>query len=558
MLESLKFNRQTVGKDLLAGLTAAIAAIPDGMASAVLAGVNPVYGLYNLMVGTPVAAIFTSSVYMAVINTSAMALVVLEALRPFSGDEQIRALITLTVLVGLFQLTLGLLKLGFLTRFVSNSVMRGFLTGISIVIILSQLSDFTGYASEGSNKVTQTIDLARHWQLIDPFTLGIGVLTIALIVILDRTRLSAFAMLIALAAGALLVGLLNWDSVTLVGDTAQIPRSLPRPQMPSLAMVPSLLGPAMAIGIIGLVQATGVSQGYPNPDGKFPDADGDFRGQGLANTVAGFFQGIPLGGSLSGTALVVGAGATSRWANIFTGLFVALGVLLFAGLIEMLPMTALAGILIYAGVQSIKPDQIRDVWTNNLVSRVVMLVTFVATLFLPVQQAIFLGVVLHIVLYVFTAAERMTVTELVPTDDNDFLQQPAPDVLPSDEVTILNLSGSLFFAAARDFEEEAPSTDDAEHAAVIIPLRGRQTLGSTAIGVLERYAAALQANGGRLIISDVSESVMEQFERTGAMDVLGKENLLPADDRILGSLHEAVAEAERWLAETALPAAADA
>ncbi len=558
MLESLKINRKTVGKDLLAGLTAAIAAIPDGMASAVLAGVNPVYGLYNLMVGTPVAALFTSSVYMAVINTSAMALVVLEALRPFSGDDQIRALITLTVLVGLFQLTLGLLKLGFLTRFVSNSVMRGFLTGISIVIILSQLSDFTGYASEGSNKVAQTIDLARNWQLIDPFTLGIGMLTIALIVILDRTRLSSFAMLIALAAGALLVGLLNWDSVTLVGDTAQIPRSLPRPQMPGLAMVPSLLGPAMAIGIIGLVQATGVSQGYPNPDGKFPDADGDFRGQGLANTVAGFFQGIPLGGSLSGTALVVGAGATSRWANIFTGLFVALGVLLFAGLIEMLPMTALAAILIYAGVQSIKPDQIRDVWTNNLVSRVVMLVTFIATLFLPVQQAIFLGVVLHIVLYVFTAAERMTITELVPTDDNDLLQQPAPDVLPSNEVTILNLGGSLFFAAARDFEEEAPSADEAEHAAVIIPLRGRQTLGSTAIGVLERYSAALQANGGRLIISDVSESVMEQLERTGAMDVLGQENLFPAEERILGSLREAVAEAERWLTEAAPPAELDA
>ena len=149
IVNSLKPNRATFGRDMLAGLIAAIAAIPDGMASATLAGVNPVYGLYNLMVGTPIGALFTSSVYMAVINTSAMALVVLEALQGFSDEEQIKALVTLTVLVGVFQLILALLKLGYLTRFVSNSVMRGFLTGIGVVIVLSQLSDFTGYAAAG-------------------------------------------------------------------------------------------------------------------------------------------------------------------------------------------------------------------------------------------------------------------------------------------------------------------------------------------------------------------------------------------------------------------------
>ena len=197
-MNSLKIERKTIGRDLLAGLIAAIAAIPDGMASATLAGVNPVYGLYNLMVGTPVGALFTSSVYMAVINTSAMALVVLEALAGFSGDEQLKALVTLTVMVGLFQLILALLKLGYLTRFVSNSVMRGFLTGIGIVIILSQLPDFTGYAAQGSNKVTQTLDLLGNMGQVDPYTLGVGVLTIAIIVVLDRTRLSPVSMLVAI------------------------------------------------------------------------------------------------------------------------------------------------------------------------------------------------------------------------------------------------------------------------------------------------------------------------------------------------------------------------
>ena len=232
-------NRTNIVGDMLAGLIAAIAAIPDGLASGVLAGVNPVFGLYNLMVGTPVAALFTSSVLMAVINTSAMALVVFEAMKGYSGSQQITALVTLTVLTGFFQLALGLLKLGYLTRFISSAVMRGFLTGIAIVIVLSQLSDFTGYAAQGANKVTQTVDLLRHLPLVQLETVIVGCLTIAIILVLDHTQLRRVSMLVAIIAAALLVKLLHWDNVILVGDTATITRSLPMPTMPSLQMIPS-------------------------------------------------------------------------------------------------------------------------------------------------------------------------------------------------------------------------------------------------------------------------------------------------------------------------------
>ena len=365
--------------------------------------------------------------------------------------------------------------------------------------------------------------------------------------ILDRTRLSALSMLIALAVGALLVNLLNWESVVLVGDTASIPNSFPRPVLPQLNLIPQMLMPAIAIGIIGLVQATGVSQAYPNPDGKYPEPDGDFRGQGLANTVAGFFQGIPLGGSLSGTALVVGAGAQTRWANIFTGLFVIVMVLLFAGLIELLPMACLAGILIYAGIQSIKPGEIRMVWNTNSISRFSMVLTLVATLFLPVQQAIFMGVVIQAAIYIFQAAERMTIVELTPTSDGDFVERPAPEQLPGNQTTLLLPYGSLFFAAARDFEEEAPVADETEHAAVVIILRGRKQLGSTAIGVFERYAQTLQQNGGQLFLADVNDSVRAQLQKTGALSVIGEENIIPANDLLLESTQLAYEAAETWL-----------
>ena len=484
---------------------------------------------------------------MAVINASAMALVAHDALVPYSGDEQVKAIVTLTLLVGLFMLGMGLLKLGWLTRFISNSVMRGFLTGIALVIILGQLSDFTGYTLEGPNYLVKVIDLLRNLDQVDLATLGIGVLTIIVILILDRTPLKSFSMLVALIIGALAVKFASLDSVALVG---KIPAGLPRPMLPSLALAPELFLSAIAIGIIGLVQAAGVSQGYPNPDGKFPNPDGDFRGQGIANAVASFFQGLPIGGSVSGTALVVGAGAKSRWANIFTGLFVAIGVVLFSKQIENLPMTCLAAILILAGFQAIRPAEIGKVWHTNRLSAAVFAITLVATLFLPVQQAIFLGVIIQVFLYIFQNAERMAIMELVETEDGDFEERPAPQQLPGDAVTVLLPYGSLFFAAARDFEEEAPVADESHHAAVVLILRGRLNLGSTAISVFERYAAALEAHGGRLFLAEVGESVRTQLENTGAMETLGTDSVLPAGERMLASQRQAVATAQAWLDAT--------
>jgi SulP family sulfate permease len=160
--------------DVVAGLTTGIANIPDAMASAILAGVNPVFGLYALMVGTPVGALLTSSNFMLICTTSAMALTAGSALADFSGPAQDQALFTLTLLVGLFMMAAGLLRMGRLMRFVSNAVMVGFLTGVSVLVVLSQLGDFTGFGSAYSNKVAQSVDLLLHPAQIQGQTLAIG------------------------------------------------------------------------------------------------------------------------------------------------------------------------------------------------------------------------------------------------------------------------------------------------------------------------------------------------------------------------------------------------
>jgi SulP family sulfate permease len=301
------------------------------------------------------------------------------------------------------------------------------------------------------------------------------------------------------------------------------------------------------VAIIGLVQGAGVSLGYPNPDGKYPDISRDFVGQGVANLAVSLFQGLPVGGSLSSTALVVSAGAKTRLANIFTGLFAILAVLLFAPVIEILPMAGLAAILIIAGVQSINLPRIQMVWQTGPASRGIMIVTFLATLALPIQYAVFLGVVLSFVIHIFRAAEKVEIIEIVRHEGGRYEERPAPQQLPSHQVILLSPKGSLFFAGATEFEEDLPEVGNAERTVVLLRLRGRDEIGSTFQRVLTRYAANLKANQGKLVLVGVSEHVYHQLQKTGLLEALGKENVYLATSILGDSALNAYQDAEAWL-----------
>ena len=320
--------RAVLSTDLVAGLTFALVNIPQSMAHALLAAVNPVFGLYTLMLAAPVGASFTGSIFMNISTTSALAVAAGDTLVTYPSDARVSVLVTLVLMIGVFQIVVGLLRLGWLTRFIPFSVMTGFMTGVAVLIIIGQLGDFTGYYSSYSNKIIQLADLLLHRQSIQWATLATGLLTILLIYWLGSTRLSKFSLVLALllASGtAVLLNQLFTTNIKLVGDIAEVPRSLPSLVLPDVSLIVPLIVPAIAVGIIGLVQGAGVSQAFPNPDGKFPNVSRDFFGQGMANLAAGFFGGIPAGGSSSGTALMVSAGARSRWANIIAGIAVAPG-----------------------------------------------------------------------------------------------------------------------------------------------------------------------------------------------------------------------------------------
>jgi SulP family sulfate permease len=543
-------NRRTLASDSVAGLTLGIESIPDAMASGLLAAVNPIHAVYAVMLATPVGALFASSVFMSVQTTSAMSLIVASVPQVHAGDNAMESLFALAILTGIIMLILGLLKMGSMLRFVPNSVMTGFVNGIAVLIILGQLGDLTGYDTQGANKVAQTIDLFFNLNQIDLPTLMVGIATILLIIVLQRTQLKSFGIVVALIVASLLVPLFDWDSVALVSDIAEIPGSLPRPTLPSLAVFPALLIPALSLALVGLVQGSGVSQNYVNPDGDYPDPSGDFTGQGVANIAAGLFQGMPVGGSLSATALVHSSGAKSRFANIFAGITIVVALLLFGRAIGALAMPALAGLLIVVGFGTLKIDDINLVWKTGSVQQAIMLITFTFTLLIPLQYAVLIGVALAIILFVFNQSNKIEVKEWTLTEGQLPVEQDAPEVLPPNKITVLIPYGSLFFAAAATFEEELPTIDEnTRDAVVILWLRGRTDLGSTFLGILDRYAEELQAHGSKLMLAGVSDFSRSVIEQTGQIRIYGRENVFDATEVVGASIVEAYHAAEKWVAE---------
>jgi SulP family sulfate permease len=556
-VQRLAPERRHLTSDLIAALTFAVVNVPQAMAHALLAMVNPVLGIYTLMVAVPVGAIFSSSVFMNVSSTAALSVAAGVVLLEFPEGQRVQALVVLVLLVGVIQLLAGLFRLGSLIRFVSNAVMTGFLNGVAVLIILGQLRDLTGYQSTFSNRVAQAFDLLLRIDQINVPVSIIGGVTLGLmVVLLFLKRLQRFAFIIAIVVATVLLVVLNltfmptaasFGSVPVVGDISAIARSLPELTLPQPSLVLSLLLPAFSVAVIGLVQGAGVSQGTPNPNGQYPNVSRDFLGQGAANIATSLVGGIPAGGSVSGTALLVGAGAKSRWANIFVGLFVALIVLLVAPLVERVPMPALAALLIVAGFQGLRVEQALIVWKTGRISTVVMVVTFVATLLVALQYAVLLGVALSILLQTISQSNKVVVTQWVLQAQGFPLEQPAPKLLPSNRLTVLHVYGSLFFAAAKSMEELLPAVGGATRCVVAINLRGHAEIGSTFVTVLQRYARTLQSHDSKLMLVGVDAAVRDQLAKTGALAIIGEENVFIATPQLGVALNQAVAAANAWL-----------
>jgi SulP family sulfate permease len=538
----------TLRSDVVAGLINAVVSVPDGLASAALAGVNPVYGLYTSVAAPICGSLLTSAQLMQIATTSASALAAGQAIAGYPEDQRDQALFLLVVLIGVSLAVFGLLRLGRLVRFVSHAVMTGFLIGVAAVLVLDQLAPLVGVSPRGPNEIVQFVDLLAHVAQFSVPTILTGLLALGIVVGLGRTRLATLASLVALVVPTLLVALLGWGGVQRVADVSPIPRGIPTPALPDLALLsPALLLSALAIAVVIAVQGAGVSQSVENPDDSPVNPSRDMLAQGAANVASGLLSGIPGGGSVGQTALNVSVGARSRWAGVLGGVWMLAIVLLVPGLVSQVPMAVLAALMILAGIGAIDVREARSIWNTGGSARWSILATFLATLVLPVPQAVAAGVLLTIVLYLASSASDVTVRALTPLGDGRFSEGMPPQRLPSNAVTVLDIYGSLFFAGARTLEEALPSPEGTTRPVVVLRLRGRTRAGATLIEVLDEYADELTEVGGRLYLSGLDERLIAQLTGAAKLDLKETVRLVPADEILGASTTRALASASEWL-----------
>lgn len=447
-------NVSTLRADLQAGLTGAIIVLPQGVAYALIAGLPPEYGLYAAIVPALIAALFGSSYHLISGPTVAMSIVVLTTLSPLAtpGSEQfIHLALTLTFLAGVFQLALGLARLGTLVNFVSHSVVIGFTAGAAVLIATSQLKNVFGVnISSGESFLHTLIALGQALPETNFYVLMVALITLVTS-ILFKTYLPRWpGMLFAMVIGGLLAFTLGSEAhhIKLVGA---LPAQLPPFSMPELTMnYLRILAPgALAIALLGLVEAVSIARAVATRSRQMIDGNQEFIGQGLSNIIGPFFSSYAASGSFTRTGVNYEAGAKTPLAAVFAAISLALIVLLIAPLTAYVPIPSMAGILLLVSYHLIDFHHIQTIIKTSRSETTVLSVTFLATLFLELEFAIYVGVMLSLVIYL-NRTSKPKIVALAP-DSGDInrrlinIQKKSLAQCP--QCKILRLDGSLFFGA---------------------------------------------------------------------------------------------------------------
>jgi SulP family sulfate permease len=333
---------------------------------------------------------------------------------------------------------------------------------------------------------------------------------------------------------------------------------LPFITAPVLGDIPMLIIPAFSLAFVGLVQGAGVSAGFPNEDGSEQNESQDFVGQGAGNIAAGLFQGMPVGGSMSGSSLMASAGARTRAAAFFAAGIMTVVILLFSGVIELIAMPSLAGLLIVVGIGTIRPARIMSVAKTGTVPLTVMTITLILTLIIPLQFAVLVGVGISVILFVMRQSTRLVTHRLLFHDDGRVEEVDPPELVPPDEVIVLQPYGALFFATAATLAEQMPAVEpESTNSVVVLRIRGIDDAGATMIDVLKTYATSLREVDSKLMIVTGNRNVIRQLRVTGATDIIGSDNIYRSTSFLGESTRQAHTDAVEWVSEHASVGAPD-
>nr|WP_245995160.1 SulP family inorganic anion transporter [Inmirania thermothiophila] len=526
-------NRETLRADFLAGLTGAIVVLPQGVAFATIAGMPPEYGLYAGMIPAIVAALFGSSWHLVSGPTTAASIVLFSALSALAepgSTEYVRLALTLTFMVGVIELVMGLARLGTLVNFISHSVVVGFTAGAAILIATKQIQNFFGLdLPRGLHFYEIIARFLGHLGDINPYVTAVGALTLASGLVVRRRWPRLPYMLVAMIAGSLFSVLLNaWlgPERTGIRTVGALPASLPPLSAPDLSVetLRQLAPAALAMTLFALTEAVSIARSLAARAGQHIDGNQEFIGQGLSNLAGSFFSGYVATGSFNRSALNYAAGARTPVAAVLAGLFLMVVVVVVAPLAAYLPNAAMAAILFIVAWSLIDFHHIRRILRASREEAVVLVVTFLGALFLDLEFAILAGVILSLLFYLMRTS-RPRVVPRVPDPrlpGRRFNTDPALPECP--QMKMVRIDGSLFFGAVSHVQETLAAFEAARPSQrhLLLLMQGVNFADVAGAEFLAHEAEKRRARGGGLYLYRPKEGVLEVLRRGGYLEAIGE------------------------------------
>jgi SulP family sulfate permease len=542
----LSYTSAELRRDLLAGLTVAAISLPQAMAYALLAGVDPRFGLYSAIVVTAVASIFGSSSHLINGPTSAISLVVFSALAMFDPDQRIEAaegMFLLGTMIGAIQIFIAVFRLGDLTRYISESVILGFMSAAAVLLAVGQIGNALGVREKGSG--AQHV-LHRLWLTLttgDPVNLKALSITAATLVLallarklVRRYRLPQMDMLAVLIVVALVAYGAGWSVPGSGGRTAiavagTVPAGLPLPHVPSirLSWVGQLAPDALAIAFLGLLEALAIAKSIANETRQTLDFNRQCLAEGIANLAGGFFQCLPGSGSLSRSAINFHAGGATRFSGIVTAVAVALAVLALAPLARYVPRPALAALLLLTAARLIDPKRLAYTFRASRQDAGVLAVTALSALAFGLDIAILAGVGVSVLLFVPRAARLKTV-ELV-VDHDAVVRERRPADPPPVGLLLYDLEGELFFGASPELDRcfaainRRMAAERLDH--VVLRVKRVRNPDVVCLERLEHFLRAAAQGGVTVWLAGVRPDLRDALERLRFADWFPAERMFP-------------------------------
>ncbi len=543
-----RIDRNSLRADAIAGLIGAIVVLPQGVAFATLAGLPPEYGLYCAMVPTLVAALFGSSWHAISGPTNAVSLMVVSALAPLAAPGSPRYVsmaLTLSLICGVLTLATGIFRLGTLVKFISNGVIIGFTAAVGIIIIASQAAPLLGLRVEHA---TAFIDMVHntiaHSSEVHLWALAVGAFTVASGALAPRVTGRIPPLLVAIVAGTLFATAINaalGPRASGILTLGSLPGALPPLSLPDLsaATLRNLSGPALAVTILAVTQAIAVVRAVAIRSGQRVDNNQELIGQGLANIAAAFFSGYPSSASVNRCSINYEAGARTPVAAALSAVFLVLLLLVLAPAAALLPLPAIAGLLVLAGWGLIDFGQMRLYLRTSHQEAAVLGTTLLAALLIPLEFAILVGVFASLIVYL-NRTSRPAMRSVAPDPRHSERKFAATrDGLPEcPQLKILSIEGSIYFGAVEHVETHLDMLRDLtrQQKNLLIVARNVNFVDVAGAEALAREARKRRQEGGWLYLQGLRQPVEDVLRNSRLLSEIEPQRVFRAKNEAIGAI----------------------